>query len=125
MPKITFTCNPSLALLPRALLLHIWFLVGEERTKVKKQGGLSCACATTLVLKIFCPGCYREEQKSAMFLDTKIPLLFLRAQSLCYRIKGFKPLPKHTEAVKQTETQESRKQTQNQAGCCSVVKQYP
>lgn len=28
-------------------------------------------------------------------------------------------------AVKQTETQEWRKQTQNQAGCCSVVKQCP
>lgn len=38
---------------------------------------------------------------------------------------SFKPLPKHTEAVKQTETQEWRKQTENQAGCCSVVKQCP
>lgn len=38
---------------------------------------------------------------------------------------SFKSLPKHTEAVKQTETQEWRKQTENQAGCCSVVKQCP
>lgn len=38
---------------------------------------------------------------------------------------SFKPLPKHTETVKQTETQEWRKQTENQAGCCSVVKQCP
>lgn len=38
---------------------------------------------------------------------------------------SFKPLPKHTGAVKQTETQEWRKETENQAGCCSVVKQCP
>lgn len=38
---------------------------------------------------------------------------------------SFKSLPKHMEAVKQTETQEWRKQTENQAGCCSVVKQMP
>lgn len=38
---------------------------------------------------------------------------------------SFKPLPKHTEAVKQTETQEWRNRLKTRQGCCSVVKQCP
>lgn len=84
----------------------------EGGSKGKETRSFPCACATALLLKIFCPGSSRSK---------KVPCVWAQKSHCCSSepkacVTGskdcsFKPLPKHTEGVKQTETQEWRKQS--------------